>query len=159
MSETKTNAALVVGGAAAVFAGVGIAYTRSEVNPIKERLDSYEEDIATLAISIKNMEAIIRENSRMRESMKSVTKKVERLSSKIEALPEMNSSITSLKVEMKELLDAVEKNGIVVEKKHNHKKKKTKKKHVKKSSSSEEDSEIDDEDMDRYLSMMTSSRK
>lgn len=161
-NETKTNVVLGVSAVALVATASSFIYTNKQVEPIVERLDSVEEDLTNIAISLDELRSVYSmEMSRTKQSLKSVGKKIDRLEKKYKKIDGLREELSMIKSEILDSLSSstLTSDAPVIPKKENKKEKRKKKEEsirreerVKEESSSSEDDS--DEDLQKYISTL-----
>ena len=159
-NETKTNVVLGVSAVALVATASSFIYTNKQVEPIVERLDSVEEDLTNIAISLDELRSVYSmEMSRTKQSLKSVGKKIDRLEKKYKKFDGLREELSMIKSEILDSLSSstLPSDALVSPKKEKKKEKKEKKKEesirrVKEESSSSDDDS--DEDLQKYISTL-----
>jgi hypothetical protein len=160
MSDTKTNVALGASAVAIVATVSSFVYTNKQIDPVLERLDSVEEDLTNIAISLNELRSVYNmEIARTKSSLKSLGKRVDRLDKKFKTVDGLHDELISIKHDLLGILssqtDISDVPETIVQKKKEPKemevKKRPKKKETKKTEDSDDDDDDDDDDLDDYI--------
>ena len=96
MTENKINSPLIISGAAVIVGGISIAYSKNRIDPLEKNVEELGEDVTSLALAISKMNNdLMQELSRVKSKYKSLIKKTERMSKKMDELTEELKDIRS----------------------------------------------------------------
>lgn len=98
MSESKANVALGVSSVALIAAGASFVYTNNQVNPLAERIEILEEDMANIAMHLHELKSVYTsEMARSKQSLKALRRKADKLEKKINNHEDVHEEINSIK--------------------------------------------------------------